>query len=402
MPLVYTSATPEQDTEAVVRVLMHAFAGTAEGVREWLAKSGWENLRVVRDGEGATPIATLLRIPMAHFYGGKPVKTVGIAAVGVAPEARGRGVAKFLMSEGLREIARDRVALSSLYPATTTLYRRVGYEQAGTNFEHQYPVDSIAVKGDNLAIRASTAADLPAIKACYEAFARTRDGALDRGEYIWNRKMTPRDGPCSGFVVEEDAPIPDACDGRRITGYVFLRQDRNPVSGRHAVLVSDIAAVTTRAARRLLAFIGEFGSMAENMTYLCGQIHPLFSLLDEPRGLTVKFKEYWMLRVTDVAAAVSERGYHPGLSAELHVDVADEVLPQNSGRWVLRVKAVGSAERGGRGDLCCDTRGLAAAFGGLLTATNLRMLGLLGGSDDAVATLQAMFPGNPVGHCDFF
>ena len=51
-----------------------------------------------------------------------------------------------------------------------------------------------------------------------------------------------------------------------------------------------------------------------------------------------------MLRVVDVAAALSLRGYSPGVTGEVHFDVtADEVLPENAGRWVLRVSIISAA-----------------------------------------------------------
>jgi len=49
-----------------------------------------------------------------------------------------------------------------------------------------------------------------------------------------------------------------------------------------------------------------------------------------------------MLRITDLRRAVAERGFPPGLSAEVHLAVEDPLVPGNAGRWVLRVA-------GGRG-----------------------------------------------------
>src|SRR5690348_10269456 len=98
----------ESDWPAVTRLIVHAFAGTPEGTQDWLKFAGPEHVRVVQgetNGRSAGR-ACLLRVPMGQFFGGRSVPMLGIAGVGVAPEVRGRGVAKFMMQEAVREGAR--------------------------------------------------------------------------------------------------------------------------------------------------------------------------------------------------------------------------------------------------------------------------------------------------------
>src|SRR5204863_3657876 len=127
----------------------------------WLNKAGRENVRVLR--EGREPIACLLLLPMGQFFGGRPVPTVGVAAVGVAPHLRGRGAAARVMSSALREIRAAGTPLSALYPATQVLYRKVGYEQAGGRFEITIPAGALGLVGGpdegRLDVRPATAAD---------------------------------------------------------------------------------------------------------------------------------------------------------------------------------------------------------------------------------------------------
>uniref|UniRef100_A0ACD5H2L2 GNAT family N-acetyltransferase n=1 Tax=Desertifilum tharense IPPAS B-1220 TaxID=1781255 RepID=A0ACD5H2L2_9CYAN len=63
---------------------------------------GLENFRIVRQGE--TLQGGLALIKMGQWFGGQRVPMTGIAAVGIAPEYRGTGAAKTLMSEALREL----------------------------------------------------------------------------------------------------------------------------------------------------------------------------------------------------------------------------------------------------------------------------------------------------------
>ena len=399
MPLLYEPFDPARDLDEAVRILCYAFAGEPDGVKDWISNAGFANLRVVRDG--AAPVATLLRVPMGQFFGGRSVPMVGVAGVGVSPVARGRGVARTLMTESLREMRRDGVPISALYPATSTLYRRVGYEYAGLHLEHRLPVSRFRPARDTQPVRPFTQSDLPALKACYTATAMPCDGALDRGDYIWNRVFNPRSGPCAGFVIDELSP--DACGPDGIGAYVFFRQERDPVMGRHDIECSDLVAASPRAARQLLGFLGEFGSMANDLVIRAGAIHPLFALCDEPRGLRTIFREYWMLRIVDLAAALTARGYSSWLSTSLDLDVRDETLPENAGRWRLRVEGGrGTVERGGDGTLRCDIRGLASMYAGFMTPRAHAVLGLVEGNDPALAVAAAVFGSNSAGFCDFF
>jgi predicted acetyltransferase len=282
------------------------------------------------------------------------------------------------------------VPLSSLYPATQPLYRRVGYERAGHRFEVRIPIvrlETEAVAGGTpapqLGVRAFAPEDLESVKRCYRSVAREHDGHLDRGPYLWSRVMAPRQGPASGFVFEGGE------GGRGVEGYVFLRQERvtpgHGAVGRHDVHISDWCAATERAGRQLLAFCGEFGSMGEELLCHGGPSLPLLMLLREQR-YAVRLRDYWMVRIVDLGAAVRARGWAPGLRGEVHFDVTDELFPENAGRWVARAEGgEASAERGGSGAVKLDAGALASWFCGFASLATLKRLGRASGDDAAIA-----------------
>jgi GNAT superfamily N-acetyltransferase len=123
--------TPAEEA-AVSDIMVQSFAVPSGDVRTWLEKAGWDQVRVVRGAKG--PAAACLLIPMGQWVGGRAVPTVGIAGVGSRPDQRGQGSAKALMQAVLNEARGQGVALSTLYPATDSVYRRVGYERAGTRW----------------------------------------------------------------------------------------------------------------------------------------------------------------------------------------------------------------------------------------------------------------------------
>ena len=69
----------------------------------------------------------------------------GIGAVGVLPENWGRGAGSRLMQRTLRELREGGFCLSTLYPATLTLYRKAGYECAGGLYRIETRPDRIGV-----------------------------------------------------------------------------------------------------------------------------------------------------------------------------------------------------------------------------------------------------------------
>jgi predicted acetyltransferase len=384
----------EPDLQPVTRLLLHAFAGTAEGIAEWLKNAGYEHMRVVR-GAGGAPEACLLRIPMGQYFGGRAVPMLGIAGVGTAPEARGQGLARSMMREAMVEAARDGFPLSGLYPSTQALYRQAGFEQSGHRLLVHLPLASIDTRDRAGAVEHLTDADDDAVKAAYARFAAGFEGMLDRSQYIWNRiKKAPED-VYHGFGIRGP--------GGALEGYLYLNQKRRPdASARQEINLSDFVFLTPGAGRRLLAFLADFGTMGELAIFAAGPSHPALTLLGQQR-YSLHFHYYWMTRVLSVEKALGARGYAPGIDAEVHLQIEDDLIPGNHGPFTLRVRD-GAAEvsRGGRGEVRTGIRGLAAMYTAYLSPSALALAGLVTGPERALRAAGAVFGGSAPWMTDFF
>lgn len=402
-PTEYGILAGESELAEVSRLVSLAFAGPLEGSTQWMRDSGLENVRVLREEEGrggGRVRACLLRIPMGQHFGGRAVPMVGVAGVAVGPESRGRGLARRMMAELMRELAAEGAPLSALYASTQALYRQVGYEQAGHRFNVRIPLAQIGVRSREPRVEALEEEDLPAIKACYAEFARRFDGMLDRGAYVWERVRKRREEAFHPFGVRGDSGA--------IEGYLFLTQRRKPDTGRHDVVLSDLAFTSAAAGRRLLGFLADFATVGDDLLFAGGPAHPILTLMDQQR-YAIEFKDYWMLRVVDVAAALEARGYAPGIDAEVRLDVRDDVLERNTGRFVLRVRdGRGRVERaevgagGVDGAVRCGPRGLAALYGGFMSPGALALGGLVEGGPEALRAAGAVFAGSTPWMTDFF
>lgn len=377
----------EGDEAELSEVLGSAFGFPTADAPEWFQRSGHDNIRVVREGE--QPIAGLIQIPMGHFLLGRSVSTMGIAGVGVAMERRAANVGRLLMGETIREIAAQGVALSTLYPATQTLYRAVGYERAGRSSEYSLPIanlDPVRSFPEDLTIRRLTEDDAPSVKALYSEVHCELHGSLDRGPYVWSRVSKPRGRNPRGFGF---------FDGDKLEAYAYLAQSRDDAfSLLHNLWATDLCARGPRGWAAIFKFCKSQRSMAGQLEFRQVPAAPFLSLLKENR-FEEKSEIDWMVRVTDVGAALRERGYPDAVRAQLRIVLADADVDTNAGTWSVEIAdGVASAERtpGAKADATMDIRTFAQLYMGYLSATALARLELLQPRDAAsLRKIQTIF-----------
>ena len=80
---------------------------------------------------------------MRQWWLGRAIPCAGVASVKVAPEYRGGGIGRRLMTALLDAVADRGYPLSALYPATMPIYRSLGWELAGGKYEATIPARSL-------------------------------------------------------------------------------------------------------------------------------------------------------------------------------------------------------------------------------------------------------------------
>lgn len=371
----------DDELEQFCTIMGEAFATPLDRCQQYVDLVGPQNIRIVRTGR--TVAGGLAVLPKGQWFGGRSVPMAGIAAVAVAPQFRARGAATGLLTETLAELHAAGTPISTLYPATLALYRRVGYEVAGLHMDVTLPTQGIDVRDRTLNVRAAMSADEDRIQVVYARYAAATAGNLERTAFHWARVREVRGEPTQAYVVTR---------GDAIEGYAYVLAQA-AAEGRYNLRVADLAALTPAAARRLLTFLADYRTVRDQVRFWSGPADPLLSHLAEAVYRT-EGRTPWMLRVVDVKGALEARGYAPGLSAEVHLAVRDDVLPANGGRYVLKVGAGrGHVERGGRGAIDLDVRGLAALYTGLLTPQDIVLAGLGQGAGADLGVLASVFAG---------
>ena len=382
----------DADLPRFADIAARSLAFPAERAFTWFERAGARNIRIAR--RGADVIGGHIVIPMGHWVGGRAVPCVGISGVVVSPEHRSRGVCGEMMRVALEEIRREGVPLSSLYPATFPVYRAAGYEAAGTRLLYRVVLASIGPASRELEVREVASSEYAAIRALYDANARTLTGAVARTPYFWTRIHEPFGEDARAFLVEGDG----GPEGYAVLSY---RPAPSPLAPSE-MPVRDVVARTPRAAGRILRLLADHRSVARTAAVPGGPGDALLAHLVEPR-LEVAEMQQWMLRVVDVRGALEGRGWPTTVRGELHVDVRDALLRENARRWVIEV-AGGRAEvrEGGSGAVALDVRGLAALYTGYLSGPGVRVAGLGDGSDEELTKATALFAGPAPWAADFF
>ncbi len=325
--------------------------------------------------------AGMYTLPTGQFFGGKVIACAAVAGVAVAPEHRGRGAGRALMLGHIQQCRQRNTPVSALYASTPTFYRKVGYEPAGWVVRWKVDPDHLAsahVDGCDL-VRAGR--DDTVMREVYAAWAARHNGPLTRSDEFWARHVDPPRKQRHIYRIEFDG---------QAEGYAVLCHERH----NGCLQVADLVALTPRAVRGAMALLYQHRSNNREVQWVGAMNDPLRKCIGE-NAARVQHIEEWLLRLCDVEAALSQRGYPP-VHAELHLHVRDETMPVNAGRYVLTLRGgEPTVQRGGGGRIALDVRALTAIFTGHCTPADMQAADLLDGPADDLAHLALAFTGEP-------
>jgi predicted acetyltransferase len=332
------------------------------------------------------------------WFGGRLVRTAGIASVTVAAEARGRGLLSPLCAATLSDAHAAGAVISTLFPSAAGIYRRFGYELVSDYTTVSLPSWVLAgvSRPERVTTRRAEVADVPGIRSVYDRWAAAQNGPLSRRGVSFPETEEDVLADFTGVSVAVGA------EGE-ICG--FASWDRGKGYGPEAVLeVSDLLALEVDGYRALLAAIGSFVSVTPT-TKIDTSGNDIARLLLATTDWLVTGSDPYMLAVLDVAGALTALSYPPGIDAELPFRVLGLVLPGADGTYVLRVAGGRSAcEPAPTGDeRVFAARGLSLLYAGVQTCANLRFAGLLADGDPAQdAVWDCLFSGRPAHIRDYF
>ena len=386
----YRVARPEEHRALMVQDA-RAFGDstTSFSIDRSVARTRVEELRVLE--EDGNRLGLLLARGQPVFWGGRPVPASQVSGLSVGAEHRGRGVATELLRAYLDEVHERGAAISTLFPTALHLYRRAGYEFAGTWTLYEAAARHLPAGWPEGYRAVPVPADDPAL--LQERFARVaagRNGQVDR-DADWWRDFLLADrgsGPPQVFLVDGPAG-PDAWAVLAVSSDISARDISTSVQ------VVDWGAASEGGWRSLLTLAAGFSSLEASVHWKGPDPEPLALLVAE-QDIRQLRQDHWMARVVDVAGAFTARGYQAGLRGRITIGVSDDTCPWVDGTWTIEVDGgEGKAVRvGDDAELRTNAAGLAALFAGYHDPRDLAALGVVRGLDQAgVEFLQAMHAG---------
>ncbi len=356
------------------------------------------DLRVAE--QGGRIVGHVFGFSLVSYFGGSPVQALGIASLGVAPEARGGEIGSRLVSHAEDEARERGAALALLYAYRHGFYGKRGYADVAPmkrlSCDPRAVPRSWVLEARERMRAAKGATDAKAIIALHRHAARRLTGCIERPSTLWTRLFARER---LHFVL-----LPSAGSSRSADGYVAFEYLQDEPHARTRIVVQDLVAEDDHARRVLWGFVGmQAGQVAEVEIEVADDDDITFALTDIDGG---RFGDEMvehslgcivagpMVRMLDAPRALAARGY------ETEGDV-DLRLPGS----VLRASVRGNHAEVARAAMDCmatavrssfelglqDERTLASvAFGGLGMKDAAR-LGLVRGSPEAIATADAMF-----------
>lgn len=384
----------EADAQASMTMSAHAFGMPPADVSAFTLGP-----QVRRWGlfDGAVLAAKANERSYDSMIGGLPVSTAGVAGVAVAPEYRGTGLARRMMTH-LLSTARDRGAVvATLFRTAPALYRSLGFEQVAELVYGSIPTAALrGIRPTSTALRRALPTDVEAVRDVYRTVAASGSCLLTREGPAFDNGHGELISQFDGVTLAEDASgvVGYACWNRG-TGY-----------GPSAVLeVVELLATTGDGYRALLSAVEAFDAVTPTVHLRTSGDDPVHWLISGAGWAVQEIRQY-LLRVIDARAAVEARGWPAGASVDTTIVLEDPVCPWNSGRHRLLIG-------GGSGHLLTaentstatilDVRALAVLFAGGVPVATLRRAGLVGGGDAATdVTLDAAFAGPRPAVLDYF
>ncbi|HEX3491239.1 MAG TPA: GNAT family N-acetyltransferase [Streptosporangiaceae bacterium] len=327
----------------------------------------------------------------------------GVSFVAVLPTHRRRGIMSAMLRHLLADIAARGEPVAALFASEPEIYGLFGFGCATEDLRLTIP------RGDGRLIPPAPGGGAPRLRtadpeqvrdglgAVYAAVAARRPGLMARDDRWWQSRMADpqwaRDGstPVRWVVAEDDSGM------RGYASYSVRPQwspDGIPAS---QLRVGELMAVDPEATAALWTdlltrdLVGEVRAPQrpvddELLVMLAGRRRARASLVD---GLWV--------RLIDVPAALSQRQY--AREVDVVIEVTDDLLPANSGRWRLRADASGkgTCESSNKGaDLVAPVQTLGAAYLGGARLGQLAAAGrLVEQRPGALAELSAAMTWDP-------
>jgi predicted acetyltransferase len=367
----------ENEFDSFEAVDQHAFHGSplSESDRR-MTLDRFEFDRSLAAFDGATPVGVTMCFSFQLSVPGQEVlPAAGVTFVAVLPTHRRRGVLSSLMRRQLADIRERGEPLAVLWASESVIYSRYGYGRASWYVSYSLrrgegALTKTAVADPGLRLRlADPQAALPELTKVYDAVLPSRPGFFGRNDAWWRRVIYDP-------AEERHGSSPLRCliaeDGSGPRGYALYSgvDTWTEFLPENVLTVRELMAADPAASAALWADLLSRDLTSEFRVQRRPIDDPLLFQLADPRRARPQLNDGLWVRIIDVPGALAGRRY--SCPVDVVIEVRDELLPSNTGRWRLTTAA--ESPGGGLGlaascvpvttaaDLALDVTELGAAY----------------------------------------
>ena len=366
----------EHEIDDFIRVDQHAFNTSPwsdDGRR--VALDLFEFDRTLAAFDDTTPVGvTMCYSFQLSVPGLQMLPAAGVTFVAVMPTYRRQGVLSSLMLRQLADVRDRGEPLAILWASEAVIYGRYGYGRASWHLDFTLHrgegglAGSGSSAGDGLRLRiVEPEAALPELAKVYDAVLASRPGMFGRNDAWWRSVIFDPAEHRHGASPLRCLLAEDASGPRGYALYAgvdtwtgFLPENVLTV---HELMAADPAASAALCSDLL----------SRDLTTEFRLPHrpvddPLLYQLADPRRTRPKLNDNLWVRIVDLPRALAGRRY--SCPVDVVLEVRDEILPANAGRW--RLSTTAEAPGGGLdascvpasspADLALDVTQLGAAY----------------------------------------
>lgn len=364
------------DVNFIVEAYASAFAFSRDRTVTYINNTGLPSFHIIENDSQQAAVFAL--IETGHWFGGQVVPACNIAHVAISPEHRGTGLAGKILDFACEEAVRRGAMVASLFASTRPVYRKAGFELAGSEMIYEADTSELYKIKDSFKCRRIAVDEaVSAMKPLYDSSCTSQSGVLDRSDAHWNALMLSVDGELSTFVFEKDGAD---------VGYVLL-DTGNP----ECLVLRDWVSHSGSAARQILKFLGTFSTVYPKVRWHGGPQDPLVFAMPD-KGWRLAHQEEYLMRVLSPELALSSRGYGCG-PATLRIQITGGQEKQSLLLKVENGKGTCREDLAGEVDITVGIAQFATLFSGFRSADFLHRAGWIIGGAEAIKRCTDIFSG---------
>jgi predicted acetyltransferase len=306
---------------------------------------------------------------------GATLPAAGVTMVGVHPTHRRRGILRRMMTIQLDQVRDRGEPLAILWASEGGIYQRFGYGLGSLRMGVGVDRHRNAFRRPHApagAIRFIEADDAKRLfPPIHDAIRPRRVGFFNRTPAFWDAEFFHDPEHRRGGAGPAWYIVHDGDDGPDGYARYRIREQWDDSGSKSAVVITELMATTPGAHLDLWRFLMDIDLMARTEAWNLAPDDPLMLAMADPRALGLTLGDALWVRVVDVPAALAGRRYRA--DGRVVVEIADELLPANAGRWAIDVEGGAATVKATRAapDVACDITDVGAAYLGAFTFSEL-------------------------------